>query len=48
MVREKQDNERKIRENVTVIRDLVEERDKFKRAVSEKEDEISELSLQVK
>ena len=31
-----------------MIRDLVEERDKFKRFVSEKDDEIQELALQVK
>ena len=48
LIREKQDQDKKIRENVILIRDLVEERDKFKHAVSDKEDEIVELGMQVK
>ena len=48
MIRDKQDLDKKIRENVILIRDLVEERDKFKHSVSEKEDEIVELAIQVK
>ena len=48
LIKEKQDQDKKIRENVILIRDLVEERDKFKQAVSDKEDEIVELGMQVK
>lgn len=48
LIRDKQDQDKKIRENVILIRDLVEERDKFKHAVSDKEDEIVELGMQVK
>ena len=48
LMREKQDCEKKVRENAIVIRDLAEERDKFKRIVAEKDEEIADLSLQVK
>jgi len=48
LIRDKQDLDKNIRENVMLIRDLVEERDKFKHAVSDKEDEIVELAMQVK
>ena len=43
LVKEKQDQDRKIYENVSVIQGLVEERDKYKRVSQEKEDEIQEL-----
>ena len=42
-MREKQDGERKIRENAILVKDLVGERDQYKRIVSEKEEEIMEL-----
>lgn len=48
LVRDKQDLDKKIRENLTLIRDLVEERDKYKRMVGEKEEEIIDLGMQVK
>ena len=37
-----------MRENAVVIRDLVEERDKYKHIVTDRDDEIEDLSLQVK
>ena len=46
-MREKQDGERKIRENAILVKDLVAERDQYKRIVSEKEEEIMELGSQV-
>ena len=39
-MRDKQDQEKKVRENVVLIRDLVDERDKYKAIVSQKDDEI--------
>ena len=36
-----------MRENVVLIRDLVEERDKYKRIVSEKEEEVQDLNIAV-
>ena len=45
LVRDKQDLDKKIRENLTLIRDLVEERDKYKRMVGEKEEEIIDLGM---
>ena len=47
LVRDKQDHEKKVRENVVLIRDLVEERDKYKAIVAQKDDEIQELGMQV-
>ena len=47
LVRDKQDQDKKVRENVVLIRDLVEERDKYKRIVSEKEEDICDLGMQV-
>ena len=43
LIRDKQDLDKKVRENVTLIQDLVEERDKFKHLSSAKEDEVHEL-----
>ena len=48
LIKDKQDLDKKVRENVILIQDLVDERDKFKRITSEKEDEIVELGLEVK
>ena len=39
-MRDKQYQEKKVRENVVLIRDLVDERDKYKAIVSQKDDEI--------
>lgn len=47
LIRDGQDLETKLRQNATVIRDLVEERDKFKHHVSELTDEIEDLNGQV-
>ena len=47
LVRDKQDHEKKVRENVVLIRDLVEERDKYKSIVAQKDDEVQELGIQV-
>ena len=47
LVRDKQDHEKKVRENVVLIRDLVEERDKYKSIVAQKYDKIQELGMQV-
>ena len=46
LVKDKQEQERMIRENAITIRELVEERDKYKRIVGEKEDEVIDLTKQ--
>lgn len=48
MIRDKQDLDKKVRENVILIQDLVAERDKYKHLVDDKEEEIVDLGMQVK
>ena len=43
-----QDNDQKIRQNAIFIKDLVQERDKYKDLLENKEKEIGDLGLEVK
>ena len=48
LTKQRQDGDTKIRENATFIQDLVSERDKYKELAQTKEEEILELSEQMK
>ena len=48
MTKLNQDNERKVRENAILIKDLQADRDKYKELSVEKEEEIHELGVQIK
>ena len=48
LTKQRQDQDTKIRENATFIQDLVSERDKYKGITENKEEEILELSEQMK
>ena len=48
LTKQRQDQDTKIRENATFIQDLVSERDKYKALSENKEEEILELSEQMK